>query len=84
MNFSVQIKASAVKELKRITAGDRRRIIAAIDRLAARPYAGTVLKGEYSGLRRIRIGRYRVVYEVRDRQLLVLVVRIAHRREAYR
>jgi mRNA interferase RelE/StbE len=43
-----------------------------------------VLKGEYSGLRRIRIGSYRVVYEAHDEQLTVLVIRIGHRREVYR
>jgi mRNA interferase RelE/StbE len=43
-----------------------------------------VLKGEYAGLRRIRVGNYRIVYEVQDRQLMVLVIRIGHRREVYR
>jgi len=63
---------------------DRLRIIAAIDLLKVNPAAGSVLKGEFSGLRRIRIGNYRVVYEVQDQKLVVLVVRIGHRREVYR
>ncbi|MCP5245294.1 MAG: type II toxin-antitoxin system RelE/ParE family toxin [Burkholderiales bacterium] len=84
MIYSVSIKQSAVKALKNIPAADRTRIINAIDRLKTNPEAGGVLKGEFSGLRRIRIGSYRVVYEVQNRKLIVLVIRIGHRREIYR
>ena len=84
MNYSVNIKQSAFKSLKNIAHEDRLRIIEAIDQLKTNPAAGGVLKGEYSGLRRIRIGMYRIVYEIHDEQLTVLVIRIAHRREEYR
>lgn len=84
MIYSVSIKQSALKSLKNITHEDRLRIIEAIDQLKTNPAAGGVLKGEYSGLRRIRIGSYRVVYEAHDEQLMVLVIRIGHRREVYR
>lgn len=43
-----------------------------------------MLKGEISGLRRIRVGIYRVVYEVRNQELVILVVRIGHHRDVYR
>jgi len=84
MTYSVSIKQSALKSLKNIAHEDRLRIIAAIDQLKVNPAAGGVLKGEYSGLRRIRIGSYRVVYEIHDGKLTVLVIRIGHRREIYR
>jgi mRNA interferase RelE/StbE len=84
MSYSVSIKQSALKSLKNIAREDRLRIIEAIDQLKVNPAAGGVLKGEYSGLRRIRIGSYRVVYEVHDEKLTVLVIRIGHRREVYR
>ena len=84
MNYSVSIKQSALKALKSIAHGDRLRIIKAIDQLKKNPAAGGALKGEYAGLRRIRIGSYRVVYEVHDEQLVILVIRIGHRREVYR
>jgi len=63
---------------------DRLRIISAIDLLKTNPAAGGVLKCEFSGLRRIRIGNYRVAYEVQDEILVVLVIGIGHRREVYR
>lgn len=84
MTYSVSIKQSAAKTLATMPRDDRLRIIDAIDQLGANPAAGGVLKGEYAGLRRIRVGDYRVVYEVQDNKLVVLVVRIGHRRELYR
>lgn len=84
MTYSVSIKQSAVKALEKIAREDRLRIIEAIDQLKTNPAAGGVLKGEFSGLRRIRIGSYRVVYEVQNQKLVVLVVRVGHRRDAYR
>lgn len=84
MSYSIRIKGSAARTLRRITPSDRRRVVAAIDRLATERAAGGVLKGEFSGLRRLRVGSYRVVYEVVQEELVILVVRIGHRREVYR
>lgn len=84
MTYSVSIKRSALKALERISRNDRLRIVEAIDGLRTQPTAGSVLKGEFVGLRRIRVGVYRVVYEVQDEVLTVLVIRIGHRREIYR
>jgi mRNA interferase RelE/StbE len=84
VTYSVSIKQSAAKALEKIARDERLRIISAIDQLRDNPAAGSVLKGEFSGLRRIRVGSYRVVYEVQDQQLVILVIRIGHRREVYR
>ena len=84
MTYSVSIKQSAAKALEKMAKEEQQRIISAIDQLRDNPVAGSVLKGEFSGLRRIRVGNYRVVYEVQDQQLVILVIRIGHRREVYR
>ena len=84
VSYSVRIKTSAAKELERIPGPARLRIIAAIDRLGEQPLSGAPLKGGLRGLRRQRVGDHRIVYELLDAQLVVLVVRVAHRREAYR
>jgi mRNA interferase RelE/StbE len=84
VTYRVRIKGSAAKALRKIDRRDRERLVRAIDRLAEEPHAGGVLKGEFAGLRRIRFGTYRIVYEVHERELVVLVVRVAHRRGAYR
>ena len=84
MNYSIKIKSSAAKSLRRIHGPDRHRLIEAIDRLATEPSAGAALKGEFSGLRRLRVGRYRIIYEAIHQELVVLVIRIGHRGEVYR
>ncbi len=84
MTYSLKIKGSAAKSLATIAKIDRLRLIEAIDRLREEPHAGGALKGEFAGLRRIRVGDYRVVYEVMNDELVVLVVRVAHRSAVYR
>lgn len=84
MTYSLKIKDSAVKALRRVPKADRVRLIEAIDRLATEPTAGGVLKGEFRGLRRLRVGSYRVVYEVDQGKLTILVVRLGHRKDVYR
>ena len=84
MGFSTRIRRSAAREIERVPRSDRERLVEAIDRLAASPYAGNALKGGLRGLRRLRVGTYRVLYEVEEDALVVLVVRVAHRRDAYR
>ncbi len=63
---------------------ERVRVVEAIDGLADNPHAVKLLKGDLSGLRHIRVGSYRVVYEINEGKVLVLVVRVAHGREVYR
>jgi mRNA interferase RelE/StbE len=79
VSYSIKIKRSAAKDLRRIQPDVRRRLVEAIDRLGEEPLAGSALKGEFSGLRRLRIGRYRIVYEAIHGELTVLVVRVGHR-----
>lgn len=83
MSYSLKIKSSAVKELARINKPERLRLIKAIDRLPDNPYRGKKLKGERTGLRRIRVGSFRIVYEIREHELLILVIKASHRQHAY-
>ncbi|MEW6218844.1 MAG: type II toxin-antitoxin system RelE/ParE family toxin [Thermodesulfobacteriota bacterium] len=84
MPYSLHIKRSAFKEIEALPKPERERIVGAIDGLAGNPHVGKLLKGDLSGLRRIRVGSYRVVYEINEGVLQVLVVRVAHRKYAYR
>ena len=79
MSYSIRIKRSAARELRRLSPEVRRRLVEAIDRLAQEPLAGSALKGEFSGLRRLRVGQYRIIYEAHHGELTVLVVRVGHR-----
>lgn len=84
MSYSIKIKRSAAKDLQRLAPADRRRLIEAIDRLADEPLAGSALKGEFSGLRRLRVGHFRIIYEAIHQELIILVVRVGHRGSVYR
>lgn len=84
MPYLLQIKQSALKEIERLPKPERQRVIAAIDQLAENPHVGKLLKGDYSGLRRIRVGDYRVIYEINEGVVLVLILRVAHRKQVYR
>ena len=83
MSYSIQIKRSAARELARIPQLDRKRIVRIIDSLEEHLLAGSMLKADLCGLYRMRGSDYRVMYEVLEDALVVLVVRIAHRREVY-
>lgn len=83
--YEVQIARRALRVLATLPRKEQQRVRAAIDLLAdnPRPPGCTKLSGEDSAYR-VRVGVYRIVYEVIDDQLLVHVVRIGHRREVYR
>ena len=82
--YSVQIVRSAEKEIARIPVRDRRRIVERIAALAAdpRPPGCTKLSGQEKY--RVRQGAYRIVYTIDDAIVTVVVVRVAHRRDAHR
>lgn len=83
-SYSVFIKPSAVKELEAVPTRDRQRIARPIQGLGANPRPPGAEK--LSGLDRYRLrqGNYRIIYAIEDERLVVLVVRIGHRRDVYR
>lgn len=82
--YKVRIKRSAEKELTGISKKDRRRLIAAIRELVdePRPANAKPLVGRPAW--RLRVGRYRVIYTIEDDLLVVMVIRVGHRRDVYR
>ena len=85
MAYEVVVQPSAARELRKLPREIRKRIGRKIDAPAndPRPPDAKVLQ-ESEGFLRVRAGDYRIVYTVRDRLLVVLVIRIGHRREVYR
>jgi len=75
---------SAAKELARVPTKDRRRIVTRIGALAANPRPVDAEKLSGDDKYRIRQGDYRILYEIVDADLIVIVVRIGNRREVYR
>ena len=85
MTYRILLAPKAVRQLRKFDPPVRRRIQAAVELLAEdpRPPAATQLVGG-AGEWRVRTGDYRIVYQIEDDELLVLVLRAAHRREIYR
>lgn len=85
MAYRIEVKLQAEKALARIPNPHRRRIAKAIDGLARKPRpTGCVKLAGADDAYRIRVGDYRIVYEVLDRVLIVYIVRVAHRKDVYR
>lgn len=82
-SYNVEIKRSAAKELEHLPPKDRTRIIARIRALATDPRPAGCEKLSGQDRYRVRQGNYRILYEIDDTVVLVVVVRIAHRREVY-
>lgn len=83
-DYKIEIKRSAAKELEKIQKKDRDRIIEKIQGLSAdpRPPQSKKLSGEEKY--RIRQGDYRVLYQIHEKVVTVVVVKVAHRREVYK
>jgi mRNA interferase RelE/StbE len=83
--YKVFFRPSADRQLRKLPAGVQCRIVAEVATLAANPRpAGVVKLAGEENLWRIRIGNYRVVYEIHDDRLIVLVLRVANRKDVYR
>jgi mRNA interferase RelE/StbE len=83
--YKIIIKKSALKEIGSIPKIFRIKIIEAIDELARNPRPSGVRKLESShNSYRVRIGNYRIVYDIGDKELIIEVIKVANRKEAYR
>lgn len=85
MTYRVEIDVAAARQLRKLDPPARRRVQAVIDLLAEnpRPPSAKQLVGG-AGAWRVRTGDYRVIYEIEDAVLRVVVIALGHRREIYR
>lgn len=85
MPYRIQIVPSALRQMSHFDGRLRDRLGEAIDGLAQDPRPRGAVKLEGKANRwRVRVGDYRVIYDIVEGILLVMIIRIAHRREAYR
>ncbi|TKJ28334.1 type II toxin-antitoxin system RelE/ParE family toxin [Blastococcus sp. CCUG 61487] len=84
MRYAVRLAPAAVRQLRSLDPAGRRRVQAAIDLLAndPRPPSARRLVGG-AGEWRVRTGDFRIIYEIHDAELVVLVVKVGHRRDVY-
>jgi len=82
--ISIRWERRAIKELAALPRQAQQRVVTAVEGLRDEPLRGEQLAAEWKGMRRLRIGRYRAIYAFNGDELLILVVRVGHRREVYR
>lgn len=83
--FAIQLTTAAARQLRKLDRTAQQRVRAAIDLLADNPRpagAKHLVGGEGELL--VRTGDYRIIYEIDDGRLIVLVIALGHRREIYR
>lgn len=85
MSYTISIRKQALKELEHLSKRENQQIIKAIDELAEnpRPHGCKKLKGEMEYMWRIRVGNYRVLYQIDDGLRIVEIRKIGHRKDIY-
>lgn len=88
MNWDYSLTDRAIKQLKKLDKTVQKRIFSFLDERVAKSndprQFGKELKGDLKGLWRYRVGGYRIVCQIKDDKLLLLVVRVNHRKDVYR
>lgn len=82
--YKLEFARSIRRDLKKIESNEVQRILSAIESLTVNPRPAGAKKLTNQELYRIRIGNYRVIYEIHDNRLVVLVVKVGHRKDVYR
>jgi len=85
LKYRIEFKRSAAKALRKIPRSDQKRIAVEIDSLSENlpDPATTKMKGD-NPFHRIRVGDYRIIYEIHEDILLIMVLKIGHRKDVYK
>lgn len=84
MTYEVRFVRSAQKELKKLDNKEQVRLLKAIQKLSLHPKKGDVRPMVGSTAWRLRVGNYRVIYDINDKVVLVLILKVGHRKDVYR
>ncbi len=83
-SYSLAFKKSVAKDLRKIPNNEVKRILSRIESLCENPRAEDCVKLSGEEKYRVRQGVYRIIYEIRDKDLIILVVKVAHRSHVYK
>ncbi len=85
MSYRIEVKRSAAKSLQKIPKADQKRIAYKIDTLAQnQPNPDTTKMKGNNPFHKIRVGDYRIIYEIQEEVLIILIVKIGHRKDVYK
>lgn len=81
--YNIEIKKSVLKVLKKIPRDDQIKIARRIQDLAADPRPARCLKLAGTDFYRIRCGQYRIIYDIQDSRLVIIILKVGHRKDVY-
>ena len=85
MAYTVEVAPAAGRQIRKLDREAQRRVLAALDKLRDEPRSHDAIKLQGNeNLYRVRVGDYRIVYAIEDDRLVVLVVKVGHRRDIYK
>ncbi len=84
MSYTLYFKQTAVKSIEKLSEKEKQKVRIVLEFLKSYPYTGKKLSGEFKGFYSIRAWPYRIIYTILKKELVILVVDIAHRKDAYK
>ena len=81
--YKIELKRSAEKDIKKLPEKDLKKILVKISSLADNPRPKGCIKLSADEKYRIRVGVYRILYQIKDKYLVIIVVKVAHRKDVY-
>ena len=82
--YKVRFTQTASLDLKKLDNRYRKAVKKAIDRLSEDPKVGLPLVGKLKGLWKLRFSRYRIIYQIFQKELVIVIFEVKHRREVYK
>ena len=82
--YRLLLAKRAKKDVAQLSDHLKMRISVALDKITENPSLGKPLKGELQGLHSYRVGQHRIIYQIHAREILVIILKVGHRREVYR
>lgn len=84
--FEIRVTGRFEKDFRKLPVSVKKRVLEALDYLKEHPHSFELLSGEFQGLRKLRVGDYRILFRIDEREDLKVIhlLFIAHRRAAYR
>lgn len=81
--YRVKFTKTALQDFKKLDKRYQKAVGKAIDRLAENPQIGKPLKGKLKGFWKLRFSRYRIIYQIVEKRLFVIIFEMKHRKEVY-
>ncbi len=82
--YSIKYTKEAKKKIEKLDKSIRLIIKKSIESLSSNPYKGKPLSHDIAGLYSLRTSDYRIIYRIKEKQLIIIVVTVGHRREIYK